>query len=98
MAIPVDDNLYWLTDYRGYTLIRYDNDNFRMERFIPSSFFGLECNENNNNVYVNNNTTYFCLNNGIGRLDMNLKKTLCCKGILYSLEKLLLCRRIINCI
>lgn len=98
MAIPVDDNLYWLTDYRGYTLIRYDNDNFRMERFIPSSFFGLECNENNNNVYVNNNITYFCLNNGIGRLDMNLKKTLCCKGILYSLEKLLLCRRIINCI
>lgn len=74
MAIPVDDNLYWLTDYRGYTLIRYDNDNFRMERFIPSSFFGLECNENNNNVYVNNNITYFCLNNGIGRLDMNLKK------------------------
>ena len=41
MAIPVDDNLYWLTDYRGYILIRYDNDNFRMERFIPSSFSDL---------------------------------------------------------
>ncbi len=74
MAIPVDDNEYWLTDYSGYTLIRYENGNFRMERFIPSSFFGLECSENNNSVYVDGRISYFCLNNGIGRLDMNQEK------------------------
>lgn len=74
MAIPVDDNAYWLTDYRGYTLIEYSNDNFMIKRFIPSTFFGLECNENNNTVYVDDNITYFCLNNGIGRLDMSSKE------------------------
>ena len=74
-AISVDDNLYWLTDHRGYTLIKYDNDSFKTERFVPSTFFGLECNENNNNVYVDGNTTYFCLNNGIARLDMKTGKT-----------------------
>lgn len=73
-AIPVDDNSYWLTDYRGYTLIKYENDAFKIERFVPSSFFGLECNENNNNVYVDGNTTYFCLNNGIARLNMKAGK------------------------
>lgn len=71
MAVFVDDNTYWITDYRGYTLIKYENDNFKIERFVPSTFFGLECNENNNNVYVNGDITYFCLNNGIGRLDMS---------------------------
>lgn len=76
MAIPVDDNTYWLTDYSGYTLIKYENDNFKRERFIPSTFFGLECNENNNNVYVNGDITYFCLNNGIGRLDMGVKDSI----------------------
>lgn len=73
MAIYVDDNTYWITDYRGYTLIKYENDSFRQERFVPSTFFGLECNENNNNVYVDGHVTYFCLNNGIGRLDMSAK-------------------------
>jgi len=76
MVIPVDGNTYWLTDYRGYMLIKYENDNFKRERFIPSTFFGLECNENNNNVYVNGGITYFCLNNGIGRLDMNVKDSI----------------------
>lgn len=71
-AIPVDDNTYWLTDYRGYTLIKHENDNFKRERFVPSTFFGLECNEKSNNVYVDGDITYFCLNNGIGRLDMSV--------------------------
>lgn len=74
-AVAVDDNLYWVTDQGGYYLIRYANDNFRLERFVPSAFFGLECNENNNNVYVDGNVTYFCLNNGIGRLDMYAEKS-----------------------
>lgn len=73
-AVPVDDATYWLTDYRGYTLIKYESDTFRIERFVPSSFFGLECNENNNNVHVDGSITYFCLNNGIGRLDTEAEK------------------------
>lgn len=73
MIVPIDDSTYWLTDHRGYTLIKYENDKFKIERFVPSSFFGLECNDNNNNVYVDGNITYFCLNNGVGRLDMSLE-------------------------
>lgn len=74
-AVSIDDNLYWVTDHSGYYLIRYTNDNFKLERFVPSTFFGVECNENNNNVYVDGNITYFCLNNGIGRLDMSAEKS-----------------------
>lgn len=73
-AVPVDDTMYWLSNYEGYTLIKYESDTFRIERFVPSSFFGLECNENNNNVYINGNTAYFCLNNGIGCLEMDAGK------------------------
>lgn len=69
-ATPVDDNTCWLADRRGYTLIAYDRDKFRVVRFVPCSFFGLECNENNTCVYINDEIAYFCLNNGIGRLDM----------------------------
>lgn len=69
-AASVDDNTYWLADHRGYSLIRYDKGRFVLVRFVPASFFGLECNENNSHVYVDDDIVYFCLNNGVGRLDM----------------------------
>lgn len=73
MVVPVDDHTYWITDHRGYMLVEYEGDSFKLKKFVPSTFFGLECNENNNNVYVHGDITYFSLNNGIGRLDMKVK-------------------------
>lgn len=69
-ATMVDNNHFWLSSERGYSLIAYENDTYHMVRHIPTSLFGLEYGGRHNRVRCFNNMAYFCLNGGVGRYDM----------------------------
>ena len=69
-ATAVDDNTFWIADSDGFSLIVFENGHYRMVNHVSPSFFGLEANDNRNMVYVHDNVAYFCLNDGVGCLDM----------------------------
>lgn len=66
----VDNRHFWATTDRGYALIAYHAGKFSQQMYIPATFFGLECSDNTNNVRVFGQQAYFCLNGGIGRMNM----------------------------
>jgi ligand-binding sensor domain-containing protein/DNA-binding CsgD family transcriptional regulator len=70
-ATVIDNHHFWLSTSKGYALISHNNGKFLQELFVPASFFGLECGDNMNNVRVFGDASYFCLNGGVGKLDMN---------------------------
>jgi ligand-binding sensor domain-containing protein/DNA-binding CsgD family transcriptional regulator len=69
-ATMVDDATFWLASSDGFLLMKRDSDGYHSVGSVSSGFFGLDCNDNKNNVYVNDHIAYFNLNNGVGRLDM----------------------------
>ncbi|MBO1364421.1 two component regulator propeller [Prevotella sp. A2931] len=69
-ATTVDNSRFWLTTPKGYVLIAYENGQYRQKLNVPARFFGMECGDNLNNVRVFNNVAFFCLNGGVGRMDM----------------------------
>lgn len=69
-ATAVDYNNFWLSSSNGYHLISYNNGKYTQKIYLPAKFFGLECSDILNNVKVFDDVAYFCLNGGIGRLDM----------------------------
>ena len=69
-ATMVDDRTFWLASSDGFMLMRRDSSGYRPVNSVSSRFFGLDCNDNKNNVYVCDGIAYFNLNNGVGRLDM----------------------------
>ena len=70
-ATPIDDRNCWLSGKDGYTLVRFDNDKFITVYYIPTGFFGLENNENNNKVIIHDHVAYFNLNNAVARLSFD---------------------------
>ncbi len=70
-ATTIDNSRFWLSTSKGYSLINYNHGIYHLQQHIPAKFFGLECGDNYNNVKVFENMSYFCLNGGIGRFNMN---------------------------
>lgn len=69
-SAPVDNNRFWLVSDKGYTLIQYKNNNYHRIAYVPAAFFGLECGDYMNNVRVMGGLAYFCLNGGVGCMDL----------------------------
>lgn len=73
-ATMVDDNTFWLASREGFMLMRRDSAGYHPVNSVSARFFGLDCNDNTVTVTVHNGMAYFCLNNGVGKLDMRLIK------------------------
>ena len=69
-ATMVDNNHFWLSSERGYSLIAYEDEVYHVVRHIPTSLFGLEYGGRHNRVRCFDGMAYFCLNGGVGRYDM----------------------------
>lgn len=69
-ATMVNKNLWWLATAKGYLLVEWKNQDFVKKAFVPAGLFGLECGDFNNQVSVFGNDVYFCMNNGIGHVNM----------------------------
>ena len=69
-ATQVDNSRLWLSTPKGYTLLERREGRFRKLLYVPAAFFGMECGDNMNNVRVFGHTAYFCLNGGVGCMDM----------------------------
>lgn len=65
-ATMIDDNTFWVANKEGYALINYANNRYNLLQTIRATYFGTECNETNNNVFVKDSSAYFYLNNAIG--------------------------------
>lgn len=67
-STPVTDNLFWLSGEQEYVQLKFENGNFKRVRYIPVDFFGLQNNENNGHVFVqDDDMVYFNLNNAVAR-------------------------------
>lgn len=69
-ATRVDDNTYWLASREGFLLIKRQGNKYQPVNSVSARFFGLDCNDNTVKVTVHDGVAYFCLNNGVGQLDM----------------------------
>jgi DNA-binding CsgD family transcriptional regulator len=70
-ATRVDDNTFWLGLSDGFLLMQRQGNNYRPINSVSARFFGLDCNDNKNNVSVQGGVAYFNFNNGVGRLEMH---------------------------
>lgn len=68
-ATMIDDNTFWIANKEGYALINYENNQYNLVQTIPATYFGTECNETNNKVFVKDSSSYFCLNNAVALYD-----------------------------
>lgn len=68
-STKVDDNLLWVASKGEYNLIGYYDGHYRRVIAIPLELFMLQSNGLNNTVFVDDDkTSFFTLNNAIGRL------------------------------
>lgn len=72
-AAMVDNNHFWLATTRGYQYFSYSNSRYHKLLDVPARFFGLECSDNLNTITVSGRYTYFCMNGGVGRMDMSFR-------------------------
>lgn len=90
-STPVDNNRFWLVSDKGYTLVYYSNGKYHRLVYVPAAFFGLECSDYMNKVRIIGNMAYFCLNGGIGCMNMHApiaKKTPWGKLIIRKIEEI----------
>ena len=69
-ATMVDDRTCWMASRDGFLLLQREDNRYRPIHEVSARFFGLDCNDSKNSVYVHDGIAYFNLNNGVGRLDM----------------------------
>lgn len=70
-ASAVDNYHYWLSTVRGYMYIEYHAGRYRKLYDLPSAFFGLTCSDYANRTRVDGRYVFFCLNGGVGRMDLS---------------------------
>ena len=70
-AAAVDNYHYWLSTTRGYMYVEYHGGRFRKLYDLPSAFFGLTCSDYANRTRVYGHYAFFCLNGGVGRVDLS---------------------------
>ena len=66
-ATAIDTHNYWISSDHDYTLINISSNNASIVQTVAARFFGTECNETNNKIFVHRNEAYFLLNNAIAR-------------------------------
>lgn len=71
----MNKNQYWLATANGYLLIDWKNQKFVKKAFVPADLFGLECGDFTNQVRVFGDNVYFCMNNGVGYVNMKKLET-----------------------
>ena len=64
---PVNNDMFWLSGSFGYILMKYEDAKYKIVQYVPSDFFGLLNNENNDNVTISGQYAFFNMNNGIVR-------------------------------
>ena len=70
-ATAVDNYHYWLSTVKGYMYIEYHAGRYRKLYDLPSAFFGLTCSDYANRTRVYGHYAFFCLNGGVGRMDLS---------------------------
>lgn len=78
----IDKSQFWVLNNDGFWLIQSNEQNGQPQTFISNSIFGQEINSYGNAMYVHGNSTYFFLNDGIGKFE---GKTISQKVGLYKL-------------
>ena len=70
----VDSRHFWLSTLKGYELYsvveKSAKESYRKLLDVPATLFGLDCSDNQNTVRVFGRYAYFCMNEGVGRMDM----------------------------
>lgn len=73
-ASRVDNHRFWLSTTKGYELYVVvkagGKRQYKKTLEVPAAFFGLDCSDNLNTVRVFGPYAYFCMNEGVGRIDM----------------------------
>ncbi len=73
-ASTVDNHRFWLSTIKGYELYsiaeKSGKRSYKKILDVPAAFFGLDCSDNLNTVKVFGRYAYFCMNEGVGRMDM----------------------------
>ncbi len=78
----IDKSQYWVLNNDGFWLVQSNEQSGRPKTFISNSIFGQEINSYGNAMYIHGNSTYFFLNDGIGKFD---GKNIANKSGLYQL-------------
>lgn len=65
----IDKNQYWVLNNDGFWLMQSNEQGAHPRTFISNTIFGQEINSYGNAMYVHGNSTYFFLNDGIGKFD-----------------------------
>ncbi len=73
-ASMVGNHRFWLSTIKGYELYSIAEKSgkriYKKILDVPAAFFGLDCSDNLNTVRVFGRYVYFCMNEGVGRIDM----------------------------
>ncbi len=73
-ASTVDNHRFWLSTIKGYELYSITEKSgkriYKKILDVPAAFFGLDCSDNLNTARVFGKYVYFCMNEGVGRMDM----------------------------
>lgn len=73
-ASTVDNHRFWLSTIKGYELYSIVEKSgkrvYKKILDVPAAFFSLDCSDNLNTVKVFGRYAYFCMNEGVGRMDM----------------------------
>lgn len=70
-STTIDNRQFWVSTDKGYSLIRYNEGHYQQVIYVPAAFFGLECGNLTNKVRLFESMAYFCLNGGVGRINMD---------------------------
>jgi len=70
-ATRVTNDSFWLSGKDGYTLLKYENDKFIVQQYIPLSLFSMQNNENNDMICVHDSVAYFNMNNAVAEYRMD---------------------------
>lgn len=73
-ASTVDSHRFWLSTIKGYELYsiaeKCGKRVYKKILDVPAAYFGLDCSDNLNTARVFGQYVYFCMNEGVGRIDM----------------------------
>lgn len=70
-ATAIDNSNYWISSDHDYSKIRIDRNSTTVQQTVAARFFGTECNETNNKIFIHDGNAYFLLNNAIARYSGN---------------------------
>lgn len=70
-AWSIDDNRYWIAGADSYHLVAYEKDRFTIKYSVPLEIFPRKNNGDNSSVFIERDTTYFIVNDRIGKVRLS---------------------------